>query len=471
MGLFNQEQIRTILNDTMAQVDANAKEKGIIGVVDSRTDLNEYANRLFEMPHIANSFINVLYNQFIFKNTKQNMFTSAFDYFRERADKAGFGTYESEVQPIFPLAYDMTAFDRVLKFWETPATVQYFGINRSQTFPQSIIRKELRQAFQSYEAMSDYLEKLLLAPRRGNTIIENNAIKEMLNQNIKNGAVVTENIENINDEASLKNLAAKIQEYAIAMSAEPTTKFNKYYEVAKASGFENPVHAWTQSDRRDLCLIAPAALLAKIKTYVLAFAFSKEDVDFSFNFIPLSSFDYMPYNEETREFGAVQNSPIQLILCDGGFINLVDHFDEEFSDTNSMVGGIQRAVQIDQSYQIRLTRNAVAFVLEQEAAPATVEPSTFVFTSKNDSKEFEIKDNNGNTLKDYNYKVKAFVITVPGEYTPVDDPTTVIEVEKTEGGILNIKPNAESTFENNYQIIINFDNSDVEIIGTIAMTE
>lgn len=469
MGLFNQEQIRTILNDTMAQVDANAKEKGIIGVVDSRTDLKEYANRLFEMPHIANSFINVLYNQFVFKNTKQNMFTSAFDYFRERADKAGFGTYESEVQPIFPLAYDMTAFDRVLKFWDTPATVQYFGINRSQTFPQSIIRKELRQAFQSYEAMSDYLERLLLAPRRGNTIIENNAIKEMLNQNVKNGAVLTENVKNLDSEEALKNLAAKIQEYAIAMSAEPTTKFNKYYDVAKASGVENPVHAWTQSDRRDLCLIAPASLLAKIKTYVLAFAFSKEDVDFKFNFIPLSSFDYMPYNEETRTFGAVQNSPIQLILCDGGFINLTDYFDEEFSDTNSMVGGIQRAVQIDQSYQIRLTRNAVAFVLEQDVAPALVEPSTFVFNATSDSEEFEVKNSNGETLKKYTYNVKAYVVAVPGGYTLVDDPTTVVEVEKKEGGTLNVKPNAELTSENAYQVIISFDNSDVEILGTITI--
>lgn len=435
MGLFNQEQIRKIINDTTAQIDLNAKEKNIIGVVNDRTDLNEYANRLFEMPHIANSFINVLYNQFIFKNTKQNMFTSAFDYFRESADRVGFGTYESEVQPIFPLKYDMTAFDRVLKFWETPATCQYWGINRSQTFPQTIIRKELRQAFQSYDSFNDYLEKLLLSPRRGNTIIENNAIKEMLNQNVKSGAVRIENVGNLETENDYKELAAKIQEYAIAMCSEPTSEFNKYYDVAKASGVENPVKAWTQSDRRDLCLIAPASLLAKIKTYVLAFAFSKDDVDFNFNFIPLSTMNYLPYNEETREFGDEQKSPVQLILCDGGFINLTDHFDEEFSDSNSMVGGLQRAIQIDQSYGIRLTRNAVAFVKDDSSEIVSSDPMTFNLSNTDDSIEIEFLNSNNKTVKDYTFTVKAIQFDTEQE-VPVNE---VVEFEKQDEGTLNIK--------------------------------
>lgn len=460
MGLFNQAEIRKIINDTVAQIDLNAKEKDIIGVVDDRTDLNEYANRLFKQPQIANDFINVLYNQFIFKNTEQNMFTSAFDYFRKR-EEMGFGTYESEVQPIFPLKYKIDGFDRVLKFWETPATVQYFAINRSQTFPQTIIRKELRQAFRSYNDFNNYIEKLLLAPRRGNTIIENNCVKEMLNQNIKNGAVRIEKIASLKSETDYKNLAAKIQEYAIAMCSEPTTAFNKYYEVANATGVEKPVKAWTQSDRRDLCLIAPAELLAKIKTYVLAFAFSKEDVDFNFNFIPLSTMNYRIYNEETREFGEEQASPVQLILCDGGFINLTDFFDEEFSDTNSMVGGIQRAIQIDQSYSIRLTRNAVAFVLDGSSEVVEVEPNSFDFSADTDSEEFEFKNADGETVKDYTLTTSIYNTALE----PVESDGDLLKLEIQENGTLNISVNEGKT--GSYIYIIQVPETDIKILGSV----
>jgi hypothetical protein len=356
--LYTTEEYNKIINNAIdAAGIANVKVNGVpVGHISGTTELAKYGNILTQ-PVVANDFINALYNQFIYRATAENYFTSPFDYFRERREGFAIGSYEVDVQPVFPLAYDMKAFDRILDFWETPAIVQYFAINRRHTFPQTITKQMVKDAFISYDDLDNFTAKLVMAPRKGNVIVETNAVKMMLNKNIAAGAVIKKAFTEPQTEDGWKALAAEIVGIAQGMSAEPTTEYNNYKNIQGAKG-----EAWTQSDTNDLVLIGTTDIIAKLKTYVLAFAYNKEDVELNFKFIPLNSFNYSTYNEETRAFENKQISPVKLLLCDGGFIKFEDNLDEEYNNTNGMTMGIQHALQIQQTIDIRVFRNAVAFV-------------------------------------------------------------------------------------------------------------
>lgn len=356
--LYTTEEYNKIINNAIdAAGIANVKVNGVpVGHISGTTELAKYGNILTQ-PVVANDFINALYNQFIYRATAENYFTSPFDYFRERREGFAIGSYEVDVQPVFPLAYDMKAFDRILDFWETPAIAQYFAINRRHTFPQTITKQMVKDAFVSYDDLDNFTAKLVMAPRKGNIIVETNAVKMMLNKNIAAGAVIKKPFTEPQNEDGWKALAAEIVGIAQGMSAEPTTEYNNYKNIQGAKG-----EAWTQSDTNDLVLIGTTDIIAKLKTYVLAFAYNKEDVELNFKFIPLNSFNYSTYNEDTRAFENKQISPVKLILCDGGFIKFEDNLDEEYNNTNGMTMGIQHALQIQQTIDIRVFRNAVAFV-------------------------------------------------------------------------------------------------------------
>lgn len=356
--LYNESQIRTIINNAVNTAGIqNAKVNGVqVGNISDQTDITRFG-AIITQPVIVNEFIGALYNQFIYRATAENYFTSPFDYFRERREGVAYGTYEADVQPIFPVPYDMKAFDRILDFWETPAIVQYFAITRRDTFPQTITKAMLKDAFNSYEAFDNFLAKLILAPRKGNVVIETNAVKMAINQNVASGAVIKKAYTEPQTETAWRKLAAEIIGIASGMCAEPSTKYNSYASIAGAEG-----EAWTQSDRRDLVLIGTTDIIAKLRTLVLALSFNKEDVDFNFNFIELNSFNYSTYDAENRAFTDEQTSPIKLIICDGGWIKFEDNLDEELSNTNAITMGLQRALQIQQTIGLRAYRNAVVYV-------------------------------------------------------------------------------------------------------------
>lgn len=362
--LFTNDEIKSVINNIIVNNGLDAMESNgrPLGILDDSIDIERYGNRIFKQPEIANPFMTALYQQFIYRATAQKYFTSPFDYFREKRDGVAYGTYEADVQPIFPVKYDMKAFDRILDFWETPAIVQYFAITRQDTFPQTITKEQLRQAFQSYEAFDDFLAKMILSARNGNVIIETNAIKMMLNQNTANGVIKRKsvNFSQVNNEYKWQELASEIVAVANGMTAEPTTDYNNYANIEGSNGVE----AWTQSDRRDLVLIGDALTLAKIKTHVQAMAFNPEQVDFNFHFITLNDWNYKVYDSTDREFTDVVTSPIKLLLCDGGFIKMEDNLDEAYSDPNIMTMGLQRALQVQQTIGLRVNRNAVVWVDE-----------------------------------------------------------------------------------------------------------
>lgn len=356
--LYTIEQYNKIINNAIdAAGIENVRVNGVpVGHISGENELQSMGAVLLQ-PLVVNQFIGALYNQFIYRATAENYFTSPFDYFRERREGVAYGSYEVDVQPVFPVPYDMKAFDRILDFWETPTIVQYFAITRRDTFPQTITKAMLKDAFVSYDAMDNFMSKLIIAPRKGNIIIETNAVKMLLNKNVAEGAIIKRGFTEPADEDGWKALAAEIVATASGMSAEPSTKYNSYANIAGSAG-----EAWTQSDKRDIVLVGTTNIIAKLKTYVLAFAYNKEEVELNFKFIELNDFDYSTYNGETRKFENPQESPIKLLLCDGGFIKFEDNLDEELSNTNSMTMGVQRALQIQQTIGIRVYRNAVAWV-------------------------------------------------------------------------------------------------------------
>lgn len=439
MALFSKEDIIKILNLTTEQSDLLTDKLGILG---PDMDLKEFGKPIVKIPYIRNEFIDTLVNGFVYENHRAKLFTSIFDYFRTKRDTLAFGTYETYTDPIMPIDYDMTAFNRDLTFWETKTKVQAFAITRRHVFPQTITREVLELAFTSYDNFDNFLSNLLTAPRQGNTIIENNAGLELINKNLSSGAirykVLNQPLEASNKDYALE-IAQDIQEAVYSM-IKPTSDFNNYQAIA---GSDTPVYA--ESDRNDIVFMGNAKSISILKTYVLAFAYNRDDIEFNFHFVPVgASFGYDEYNATTRKFEAHHDSPIQFIICDGGFMKLEDNLEEELSSERStMTLGRQYALHVWQTMGIRLFRNAIAYVSAPPTEEvASVTPTTYTFNSANESEEFEIKDKNGKTLTDYTYSIEAF--TQPADEFIVLTPTEIeqyITTSKTETGTLNVIAN------------------------------
>lgn len=483
--LYNESQIRTIINNAVNTAGIqNAKVNGVpVGNISEQSDISRFG-AIITQPVVVNEFIGALYNQFIYRATAENYFTSPFDYFRERREGVAYGTYEADVQPIFPVPYDMKAFDRILDFWETPAIVQYFAITRRDTFPQTITKAMLKDAFNSYEAFDNFLAKLILAPRKGNVVIETNAVKMAINQNVAAGAVIKKAFTEPQTETAWRELAAEIVGIAAGMSAEPSTKYNSYASIAGAEG-----EAWTQSDKRDLVLIGTTNIIAKLRTLVLALSFNKEDVDFNFKFIELNDFNYSTYNSETRKFEDEQESPIKLIICDGGWIKLEDNLDEELSNTNSMTMGLQRALQIQQTIGLRAYRNAVAFVdstselISNTMRVIDENPVKYIVsTDSSDGVKFKLNGGTVPTGETVDYTIKATIGVLGGEQTAVskiDINAYIVTTDDTPISLENaIKAiatgdteTAEFTVDETHVISEAADNQYVTVVVTINGSE
>lgn len=432
MSLFSKDDIIKILNLTTSQSDLLTDKLGILG---PDMDLKAFANPIIKIPYIRNEFITTLVNGFIYENHKAKLFTSIFDFFRTKRDSIGLGTYETYTDPIMPIDYDMTAFNRDLTFWQTTSKVQAFAINRRHIFPQTITREVLELAFTSYDDFSEFLSDLLTAPRQGNTLIENNAGLEIINKNLSSGAlrykVLDEALDSSKDYA-LK-IAQDIQETVYSM-IKPTANFNNYQAIA---GTDTPVYA--ETDRNDFVFMGNAKSISVLKTYVLAFAYNRDDIEFNFHFVPVGAdFGYDEYNSETRTFGAHHDSPIQFIICDGGFMKFEDNLEEEVSSERStMTLGRQYALHIWQTIAIRLFRNAMVYV----SAPPNSEVTTITPNSAEiaigASAEFTPKNAEGETVTNYVYTASGVMMLSSAETIPLD-VNKYFTIDKLENGNLKV---------------------------------
>lgn len=318
-------------------------------------DLKAWSAPLLKQPYIFNQFWVNLCDQFIYESSRQNYFTSAFDLFRTKRDTVGRGTYETVTNPVFPLAYDMTAFDRLLKYYPPDVKTQYFMINVRDTYPLSINYMIARDALTSYNNLDEIMQSLIIAPRNGHTIIENNMIKELLNVNIANSSIKSRPYTKPTTEQGWRELAKDIRAIALEMASEPSTKYNNYENIEGADG-----KVWSQSDRKDLVFIGTANVISSINTFVLN-SFNEDFVDFKFSFVTLADTGYQEYNRDTREWGATHEGNFDFIICDGGFIKLEDNFEANLTDTNIFTVGLQMNTTIEQTIDFRVFRNAIAF--------------------------------------------------------------------------------------------------------------
>lgn len=351
--LYTPNDYNKILKGVANTVGYNGDEKLL-----ESNDLKAWSAPLLKQPYIFNQFWVNLCDQFVYESTRQNYFTSAFDHFRTRRDTVGRGTYETVTNPVFPLAYDMTAFDRLLQYYPPDVKVQYFMINVRDTYPLSINYMIARDALTSYENLDEIMQSLIIAPRNGHTIIENNMIKELLNVNIANSSIKSKPYTKPTTETEWRELAKDIRAIALEMAAEPSTNFNNYVNIEGADG-----EVWAQSDRRDLVFIGTADVISAINTYVLN-TFNEDFVDFKFNFVVLADTGYREYNRTTREWGVKHEGIFDFIICDGGFIKLEDNFTVNLTDTNIFTVGLQMSTTVEQTISTRAFRNAIAFTSE-----------------------------------------------------------------------------------------------------------
>lgn len=400
--LYTPSDYNKILKGASQTVGYNGDEKLL-----ESGDLKNWSAPLLKQPYIFNQFWVNLCDQFIYESSRQNYFTSAFDLFRTKRDTVGRGTYETVTNPVFPLAYDMTAFDRLLQYYPPDVKTQYFMINVRDTYPLSINYMVARDALTSYENLDNIMQSLIIAPRNGHTIIENNMIKELLNVNIANSSIKSRPYTKPTTEQGWRELAKDIRAIALEMAAEPSTKYNNYENIEGSDG-----KVWAQSDRSDLVFIGTADVISAINTYVLN-SFNEDFVDFKFNFVVLSDTGYQEYNRDTRAWGTTHEGNFDFIICDGGFIKLEDNFEASLTDTNIFTVGLQMNTTIEQTIDFRVFRNAIAFtsanaVLED----ITLSSNSVQLTSDDEQAEITITTTPTDYTADFVTATKGIVATL-----------------------------------------------------------
>lgn len=374
--------------NTMNKIRSVASEsyKQQVPVLKVNENLYDYGKIILSQPVLKNEFLNVFTNQFMYEVTKQHIFESEFNRLKKPSDPLRWGTFESFVNTIKPIQYDVSALDRILKLYKPDVKTAYFTRNREDIFPMSVTREGLVNAFQSYDNWDSFVTELFTSLKNSNAIVEYNAIKECINVNVNGGAIKTVNIAPITSKTDSERIAKLIRSYAIKMG-KPSSEYNSYADLDGAVG--DPVETFTP--KKSLLLIADAETVSTVGVDVLASAFNLSYADFDMQLITVDDFGYHTYDRENQTQKAKTNSKIKFMICDEALFNIEDDLDIEMSGTNDATLVRQNFYHVWQKINIRPWANAIAFVESENSF--TVDKVVGTFNGINHSEEIEITPN------------------------------------------------------------------------------
>ena len=335
----------------------NVKEIGAI--------LNSY-------PQLQNEFLNALVNRIGRVILTSKMYDNPWSMFKKGLLEFGETIEEIFVNLAKPFKFDPAVAENNIFKREIPDVRSAFHIMNYQKFYKATIQNDqLRQAFLSWQGITDLIAKIVDAMYTGANYDEFQVMKYMLCKNIVRGNLYPVNV----DDTDPKSVAADFK--AISNDLEfMKTKYN-------VSG----VHTTSKKDEQ--YLIVDSAFDATMDVEVLASAFNMEKAEFMGHRVLVDSFaeldtdrlailfeddaNYVPLTDD--EIALLQN--IKAVLVDKDWFMIFDNFMNFTEQYNGEGLYWNYWYHVWKTFSVSPFANAIVFTNEQAGVTSvTVSPST-----------------------------------------------------------------------------------------------
>lgn len=335
----------------------NVKEIGAV--------LNSY-------PQLQNEFLNALVNRIGRVILTSKMYENPWSMFKKGLLEFGENIEEIFVNLAKPFQFDPAVSESTIFKREIPDVRSAFHImNYQKYYKSTIANDQLRQAFLSWQGITDLIAKIVDSMYTGANYDEFQVMKYMLCKNIVRGNLYPVNV----DDSNIKSVAADFK--AVSNDLEfMKTKYN-------VSG----VHTTSKKDEQ--YLIVDAKFDASMDVEVLASAFNMDKAEFMGHRVLVDSFaeldtdrlailfaddaNYVPLTE--GELATLEN--ITAVLVDKDWFMIFDNFMNFTEQYNGEGLYWNYWYHVWKTFSVSPFANAIVFTSEQAGVTSvTVTPST-----------------------------------------------------------------------------------------------
>lgn len=297
---------------------------------DSLDSVRSIGNILMNYPALQNEFLNALVNRIGRVLVTSKMYDNPWNMFKRGMLEFGETIEEVFVEIAKPFEYDPeTAESEVFKREIPDVRAAFHILNYQKFYKVTVQRDQLRQAFLTWDGVTDLITKIINSMYAGANYDEFLVMKYLVAVNILNGRLKAVEITDPSNVANMKSVVGAIKSVSNGMEFM-TTEYN-----------QAGVHTYT--DKRDQYIILTSDFDAVMDVEVLASAFNMDKADFMGRRVLVDSFasldnerlallfkddkNYVPLTQD--ELNALATIPA--VLVDRDWFMILDNL-LEFTD-------------------------------------------------------------------------------------------------------------------------------------------
>lgn len=356
--------------------NASANYRDYVPAASSNQDsLREIGAIIMDFPALQNEFLSALINRIGRVIITSKLYENPWAMF-----KKGILEYGETIEEIFvniakPFEYDPAVAENKIFAREIPDVRAAFHILNFQKFYKVTIQNEqLRQAFLSWEGITELISKITESMYTGANYDEFLTMKYMLAKNLLNGRLYPTQIPTV-EEANMKSIIATVK------GVSNNLEF--------MSGNYNVAGVATYTNKEDQYFIVNAKFDATMDVEVLASAFNMDKADFIGHRVLIDSFGQMDVNRLNMLFANDSNytpitqeelnalDSIPCIIVDRNFFMIFDNLMNFTENYNGEGLYWNYWLHTWKTFSVSPFANAVAFVPGvPEITSISVSPST-----------------------------------------------------------------------------------------------
>ena len=265
-----------ILNAIRNNASANYRDY-IPAADDSLESVRSIGTILMNYPALQNEFLNALVNRIGRVLVTSKMYDNPWNMFKRGMLEFGETVEEVFVDIAKPFEYDPeTAESEVFKREIPDVRAAFHILNYQKFYKVTVQRDQLRQAFLTWDGVTDLITKIINSMYAGANYDEFLVMKYLVAVNILNGRLKAVQIPDPSSAANMKGVVGAIKATSNAMEFMGT-------------GY-NQAGVHTYSDKRDQYVILTSDFDATMDVEVLASAFNMDKADFMGRRVLVDSF-------------------------------------------------------------------------------------------------------------------------------------------------------------------------------------
>lgn len=255
-------------------------------IVDANTTIGDFGAPMFGSNYqaVQESFFGLL-KQIAYVATQTRIFNNPLAQLEGDNIPLGWAGEETYINPVKGRQFDVNDFAGILQKYEADVKVQYLTVNMDLQYPVTITRDKIRQAFNSWADLENFINGIVNALYNGAYIGMFQYTKALVTGAYAANKAAIQTFTLPSNEATGKAFVKELRKLHTLFQL-PSSSYNAW---AKVGGAGKPVTTWCAPE--DIMLMIRADILAVIDVDVLAAAFNMDKADFIGRVITVDNFD------------------------------------------------------------------------------------------------------------------------------------------------------------------------------------